>query len=80
MTLPSVPSSIEKSTLNLWKKYNDLLSAEETSNINCPHFDIEKTRQLLYEYAGKGLVENLDPTFFSKTIPFIDIGDDKVRK
>jgi hypothetical protein len=41
---------------------------------------IEKTRHLLYEYAGKGLVENLDPTFFSKTIPFIDIGDDKVRK
>lgn len=40
--------------------------------------DSETTRQLLYEYASKGLVERLDDDFFANTIDVIDIGDDKV--
>ena len=41
--------------------------------------DPETTRQLLYEYAGKGFVEKMDDKFFETTISVIDIGDDKVR-
>jgi hypothetical protein len=74
--------TMENDKLKLWKKYNDLLSdGTVENNLTCPEsprLDTEKTRQLLYDYAGKGLVEKLDNDFFVTTSSVIDIGDDKV--
>ena len=77
--LPSSPLCVEVETKKktLWKKYNDVIS--DTTGLDTTCHDIEKTRQLLYEYAGKGLVEKLDDAFLEKAASVIDIGDDKVR-
>ena len=79
LMLPSSPLcvEVEKTNTKLWKKYNDVIS--DTTGLDTTCHDVEKTRQLLYEYAGKGLVEKLDDAFLEKAASVIDIGDDKVR-
>lgn len=67
---------VETTKAKLWKKYNDVIS--DSTGIDTGCHDIEKTRQLLYEYAGKGLVEKLDDAFLEKASSVINIGDDKV--
>ena len=73
--MASAPSSPSLHKCKLWKQCSANLS--EGIDLELP--DSETTRQLLYEYAGKGLVERLDDDFFANTIDVIDIGDDKVR-
>jgi hypothetical protein len=73
---------MENDKLKLWKKHNDILSDGTVSNnltsLESHNLDTAKTRQSLYDYAGKGLVEKLDNEFFKTTSSVIDIGDDKV--
>jgi hypothetical protein len=68
---------VETTKAKVWRKYNDTMSG--SVDIDMPCYDIEKTRQLLYEYAAKGFVEKLDDAFLEKAISVMDIGDDKVN-
>ena len=72
MSPPSSPKglAVESSKQKLRKQYNEIL----LDDVN-----LERTRQLLYEYAGKGLVDKMDDKFFEGTASIIDLGDDKVR-
>lgn len=72
--MASAPSSPSLHKFKLWKQCSENL----TDGIDLELPDSETTRQLLYEYASKGLVERLDDDFFANTIDVIDIGDDKV--
>ena len=74
MSTPSSPTCLttEATKGKLQKRHSDLIV--EDPNV----VDIEKTRILLYEYAGKGMVEMMDDAFFETTQSVINIGDDKV--
>lgn len=63
--------SIESSKQKMRKQYNEIL----LDDVN-----LESKRQLLYEYAGKGLVDKMDDKFFEGTASIIDLGDDKVNR
>jgi hypothetical protein len=82
MKMPQGVTIMENDKLKLWKKHDDLLSdgtvTNNLTNVESPSLDTAKTRQLLYDYAGKGLVEKLDNEFFETTSSVINIGDDKV--